>query len=228
MNTNFESEELNFETEIRNIYQEIKEKYPDLIQRILEYPNRIKTAKFYEKYQLNLLKKKGLGIFAQVFEDEEILEIPFEKLVINIQCDFDEEKKKLSPFFWANYEAVKHYKPKFRNKTTAESLENKALTNLQTYIGMSSDFVNEVNRKFAQKLVEDIKKYYSLPDRTLGRFARKKLSAKSKEAEIKAFDEEIDWVRKLLGDNYLEKLLEKVGDAENEIIIAIENQNYDS
>ena len=227
VNTNFESEELNFETEIRNIYQEIKEKYPDLIQRILEYPNRIKTAKFYEKYQLNLLKKKGLGIFAQVFEDEEILEIPFEKLVINIQCDFDEEKKKLSPFFWANYEAVKHYKPKFRNKTTAESLENKALTNLQTYIGMSSDFVNEVNRKFAQKLVEDIKKYYSLPDRTLGRFARKKLSAKSKEAEIKAFDEEIDWVRKLLGDNYLEKLLEKVGDAENEIIIAIENQNYD-
>ena len=49
-----------------------------------------------------------------------------------------------------------------------------------------------------------------------------------REAEIKAFDEEIGWVRKLLGDNYLEKLLEKVGDAENEIIIAIENQNYDS
>ena len=40
-----------------------------------------------------------------------------------------------------------------------------------------------------------------------------------REAEIKAFDEEIGWVR---------KLLERVGDAENEIIIAIENQNYDS
>ena len=49
-----------------------------------------------------------------------------------------------------------------------------------------------------------------------------------REEEIKAFDEEIDWVRKLLGNNYLEKLLEKVGDVENEIIIAIENQNYDS
>ena len=49
-----------------------------------------------------------------------------------------------------------------------------------------------------------------------------------REAEIKAFDEEVGWVRKLLGDNYLEKLLERVGDAENEIIIAIENQNYDS
>ena len=49
-----------------------------------------------------------------------------------------------------------------------------------------------------------------------------------REAKIKAFDEEIDRVRKLLGDTYLEKLLEKVGDAENEIIIAIENQNYDS
>ena len=40
-----------------------------------------------------------------------------------------------------------------------------------------------------------------------------------REAEIKAFDEEIGWVR---------KLLERVGDAENEIIIAIESQNYDS
>jgi len=35
-----------------------------------------------------------------------------------------------------------------------------------------------------------------------------------REAKIKAFDEEIGWVRKLLGDNYLEKLLERVDDAE--------------
>ena len=35
-----------------------------------------------------------------------------------------------------------------------------------------------------------------------------------REAEIKAFDEEVGWVRKLLGDNYLEKLLERVDDAE--------------
>lgn len=224
VNTNFEGEELNFETKIRNAFEEIKEKYPEIIEKISEYPNRIKTAKSHEKYQLNLLKKKGLGIFAQTFENDEIKEISFENFVKNIECDFDEEKKKLSPYFWVNYEAIKHYKPKFRNKTTAESLESKALINLQTYIGLTSDFVSEVNKKFAQKLVEDIKKYYSLPDRTLGRFARKKLSVKSKEAEIKAFDEEVDWVRKLLGDNYLEKLLEKVGENENEIIIAIENQ----
>lgn len=224
VNTNFDGEELNIETKIRNDFEEIKEKYPAVIERISELPNRIKTAKSYEKYQLNLLKKKGLGIFAQTFENDEIQEISFENFVENIRCNFDEEKKKLSPYFWVNYEAIKQYRPKFRNKTTVESLESKALINLQTYIGLTSDFVSEINKKFAQKLVEDIKKYYSLPDRTLGRFARKKLSAKSKEAEIKAFDEEIEWVRKLLGDNYLEKLLEKVGENENEIIIAIENQ----
>jgi len=50
-------------------------------------------------------------------------------IIFQENLNFDEEKKKLSPFFWANYEAVKHYKPKFRNKTTVESLENKALEN---------------------------------------------------------------------------------------------------
>ncbi|MDO4782651.1 MAG: helicase-related protein [Capnocytophaga felis] len=224
VNANIEGEELSFETEIRNTFEEIKEKYPSVIQKISELPNRIKTAKSHDKYQLNLLKKKGLGIFAQVFEDDEIVEIPFENFVANIQCDFEEEKRKLSLLFWTNYEAIKYFKPKFRNKITAESLENRALSNLQTYIGLPSDWVIDVNRKFAQKLVEDIKKYYSLPDRTLGRFARKKLSAKSKEEEIKAFDDEITSVRRLLGDNYLEKLLERVGNNENEVIIAIENQ----
>ncbi len=227
VNTNFEGEELNFETEIRNTYQEIKEKYPEVIQKIEQLPNRIKTAKNAEKYQLNVLKKKGLGLFAQVWEDDEIKEIPFENLVENIRCDFSQEKKTLSAYFWTNYEAVKNHQPKFRNRTTAESLESKALSNLQTYIGLG-DKVSEENVKFADKLIEDIKKYHSLPDRTLGRFGRKKLSSKSKESEIKAFDEEIDWIRKLLGDNYLEKLLEKVGDNEKDVIIAVENKSIDN
>lgn len=227
VNTNFDGEELNFETEIRNAFEEIKEKYPAVVQRISELPNRIKTAKLNEKYQLNLLKKKGLGIFAQTFENDEIQEISFENFVKNIKCDFDEQKKKLSEFFWVNYEAMKNYQPKIRIKTTAESLENRALTNLQTYIGLTSEFVSEVHKKFAQKLVEDIKNYYALPDRTLGRFARKKLSAKSKETEIKAFNEEVESVRRLLGENYLEKLLEKVGNNENEVIISVENRNVD-
>lgn len=74
-------------------------------------------------------------------------------------------------------------------------------------------------------MIEDIKKYHSLPDRTLRRFGRKKLSLASKEAEVKAFDDEITWVKRLLGENYLEKLLQRLGEDNNEIIIAIENQN---
>lgn len=227
VNTNFEGEELSFETNLRNTYLEIKEKYPDVIQRIEQLPNRIKTAKSFPKYQLNLLKKKGLGLFAQVFEDDEIQEIPFENLVENIKCEFDEDKKTLSPIFWVNYEAMKGYRPKFRNKNTAESLENKALSNLQTYIGMAN-FVSESNIRFAQQLIEDIKKYHALPDRTLGRFGRKKLSVKSKESEIKAFDDEITLVKRLLGEDYLEKLLEKNGNNENEVIISVENKNIEN
>lgn len=227
VNTNFEGEELSFETNLRNTYLEIKEKYPDVIQRIEQLPNRIKTAKSFPKYQLNLLKKKGLGLFAQVFEDDEIQEISFENLVENIKCEFDEDKKTLSPLFWVNYEVIKGYRPKFRNKNTAESLENKALSNLQTYIGMANT-VSESNIRFAQQLIEDIKKYHALPDRTLGRFGRKKLSVKSKESEIKSFDDEITLVKRLLGEDYLEKLLEKNGNNENEVIISVENKNIEN
>lgn len=151
VNTNFDGEELSFETHIRNIYLEIKEKYPEIIKKIDEFPNRIKTAKKHDTYQLNLLKKKELVLFAQIFENDDIREIPFEDLVKNIKCDFSEDKKLLSPFFWTNYEALKKHQPKFRNKNFAESLESKAINNLQTYIGLN-DKVSESNINFAKKI----------------------------------------------------------------------------
>ena len=66
-----EGGEVNTSTHIRNTFKDIEEKYPEVIKKISNLPTRVKTAKTYEKYQLNVLRKKGLSLFAQIIEKED-------------------------------------------------------------------------------------------------------------------------------------------------------------
>lgn len=218
-----DDEELNTVTVIRNIYQEIAEKYPEVIQKINSLPNRVKTAKKFESYQLNMLRRKGLSLFAQMKDEEEIREIIFEDFIKNIECTIEEKKLELSENFWENYEELKNYKQNFRTRTTGESLETKAWDNLKIYLKIV-DPKKEHLISFAQTLIQDIKNYHSLSARTLGRLGRKKLSTKSDEKELRAFEEEIIWLRNIFKDDYLDILLKRVEGQNNEVIIAIENQ----
>jgi ribosomal protein S15P/S13E len=72
-------------------------------------------------------------------------------------------------------------------------------------------------------LIKDLKKYHTLSVRTLGRLGRKTIDIKSSEKQIKAFTNEINWVRKHFGDDYLDKILKRVDNQKNEVIIAVEN-----
>lgn len=218
-----EDEELNTVTVIRNIYQEIAKKFPEVIKKVESLPNRVKTAKIHESYQLNMLRRKGLSLFAQIRDDEGVKEIIFEEFIKNIECKIDEPKLKLSENFWENYEELKSFKQNFRNRTTGESLETKALDKLKTYLKLV-DPKKEHLISFAQTLVQDIKNYHSLSARTLGRLGRKNLTKNSDSKELKAFEEEIITIRNLLKDDYLEILLKRVEGQNNEVIIAIENQ----
>ncbi len=219
-----DDEELNTVTVIRNIYQEIAKKYPDVVKKIETLPNRVKTAKKFEKYQLNMLRRKGLSLFAQVKDETGINEIVFEEFIKNIECEINEKKVELSEAFWENYEELKNHKQNFKSRTTGESLETKALSNLKVYLKIV-DPKKEQLITFAQTLIQDIKNYHSLSSRTLGRLGRKKLSKDSDEKELRAFEEEIIWIRSVFKDDYLDILLERVEGQNNEVIIAIENQN---
>ena len=72
-------------------------------------------------------------------------------------------------------------------------------------------------------LIKDLKKYHTLSIRTLGRLGRKSINPKSSEKEIKALTNEINWVRSHFGDDYLDKILKRVDNQKNEVIIAVEN-----
>jgi len=222
-----EGGEINTSTHIRNTYKDIENKYPEVIKKISNLPSRVKTAKGFDKYQLNVLRKKGLSLFAQIIENEEdvntnIKEITFEELLINTQCEFEENKLPLSKDFWNNYENIKNFKPNYKTGRSDIALESKALDNLKVYLKLLPG--NEENlANFVKMLIKDLKKYHTLSIRTLGRLGRKSINPKSSEKEIKALTNEINWVRNHFGDDYLDKILKRVDNQKNEVIIAVEN-----
>lgn len=223
-----EGSEVNTSTHIRNTFKDIEEQYPEVIKKISNLPTRVKTAKAFEKYQLNVLRKKGLSLFAQIIvkeegPKEEVIEVTFEELLGNTQCEFEETKLPLSKFFWKNYENIKTFKPNIRTGRSDIALESKALENLKVYLKLLSG--NEENlANFIKMLIKDLKKYHTLSVRTLGRLGRKTIDINSSEKEIKALTNEINWIRNQFGDDYLDRILKRVDNQKNEVIIAVENQ----
>lgn len=219
--------EVNIITTIRNEYHKIEKNHPEIINKISNLPNRVKTAKAYQNYQLNLLRKKGLSLFSQTLEYDQDKpkreEIVFDDFIKNIACPFDEEKLNLSDKFWENYEELK--KPVKANKASynEKSLEFKALSNLNVYRKIG-DFKEEKLFDFVNTLILDIKKYHSLSDKTLRRLGATELTNASSKKIIEEFRQELLLTRKLLKDDYLEILLKRVEGQSNEVIIAIENQ----
>jgi superfamily II DNA or RNA helicase/HKD family nuclease len=224
-----EGGEVNTSTHIRNTFKDIEEKYPEVIKKISNLPTRVKAAKAFDKYQLNVLRKKGLSLFAQIVEIEEgskddVNEITFEELLVNVQCEFEENKLPLSKDFWSNYSTVKTFKPNIRTGRSNIALEAKALENLKVYLKVLAG--NEESlANFVKMLIKDLKKYHILSVRTLGRLGRKTIDIKSSDKEIKALTNEINWVRNQFGDDYLDRILKRVDNQKNEVIIAVENNS---
>ena len=71
--------------------------------------------------------------------------------------------------------------------------------------------------------LNDIKHYYSLPKYTLRRLAFEKLNPKSSKKNWNHFFKEIEYIKKRYGSDYLDRILEKVKDQKEEVIIAVEN-----
>jgi len=219
--------ELNVATLVRNQYKEIAEKYPEIIAKIDQLPARVKSAKQFENYQLNVLRKKGLSLFAQIIESKEdvnseIQDILFEDLLRNVVCEFEEPRLNLSGQFWMNYEKIKNHKPQAKGRTTQISLEQRALDNLKVSLKLLNGY-EESLIDFIKILLTDLRKYRTLSTRSIGRLARKPLAKGSSEKELKAFTDEVYWLKNHLGADYLEIILKRVDKYHNEVIISVEN-----
>ena len=226
INSNPQEEgEVNTITKIRNLYADLQNKHPEIIEKISQLPPRVKTAKSYPQYELNVLRRKGLSLFAQTVGNEEsriIKEIDFEELLQKIECTIDEPTLKLSSVFWNLYEEVKEFKPKYKMGRTEISLEQKAEANLKKSLKILKN-LNFENLNFIQMLIKDLRYYHTLSIRSIRRIGGQELTDDKK--SIRSFLEEITYLKKQLGENYLDVIESKSKGKNKEVIIAIENND---
>ncbi len=222
VNTNPEDEqEQSTLTHVRRLYFDIQSKFPELIERIKDFPARVKTAKAFKDNQLLVFRRKGLGLFIQSVDDttqekREVRSPLFEETLPLIECGADKPRLGLSPRFWNSYEAIKAYREVLHVPKSEAALETKAYNNLQNAL---HNFKNELEEflPFIRTLIEDLRDYKTLPKSTLRRFANVKPGSANFKTELQA-------VKINLGEDYLEIVKKRLGSLKSEVIIAIENQ----
>jgi len=217
------AEEESFYVRTLNEYEKLKKQYPEIIKKLDNCPPRVKVAKRYKEDELLVFIKKGrLYVRCVNYGDNKVRDVVMEDVLEKIRCSKDEKSLNWNTDrFWGAYEMVKEFKEKAA-PLSDQSLEQKALNNLKTFIDKIQ--VEEImpHKDFLRILREDILYYGTLPDYTLRRLAN--LEA-SDERKIKKAADEISMIRNRLGDNYLLKEKDKKEKLDKEIIIAIENQS---
>lgn len=226
INNNVEDdEELNMITRIINLYAKIEEKYPEVIERIERLPKKIKSAKQSKMTNVNVLRKKGLGLFAQQTTSEKgsvVESLTFEQFLEFVQCEYGTKRLPMSQNIWPSYELIKAHREKIRSNKNDLAIETKAHNNLKVALKVI-DESEEENISFIRTLINDIKHYYTMPKYTLRRLASEKLTPDSSESKWRLFFKEIEIIKNRYGTNYLENVLSGVKHQKDEVIIAVEN-----
>jgi ERCC4-related helicase/HKD family nuclease len=218
-------EEQSFYTKVLQEFAKIKEKYPDLILALDKFPPRVKVAKKYNENELLVFIKKGrLYIHCAKYNEDdkpEYGQIIFEDVFDKIACLPEEKPLNLSPKFWNVYEEIKNFRNSRSVPISENSLEQRAINNLKTFLNKIQDDRIFEYKDFLKTLLEDILDYGTLPDYTLRRIANLE---SGDEKKIERSIREIKLLKEELGENYLEQEKSRQKDLTKEIIVAIENQ----
>ena len=215
-------EEESFYTKALKKFLEIKGKYPKLIEEIKKFPPRIKTAKIFDENELLVFFKKGRLYIHGIKQDEndQVYSATFEDVFDKIICNKDEPKMALSNQFWGSYEKVKKHRESRYVPVSEQSIEQKALNNLKSFISKPwAELIPHLD--FLRILREDILDYGTLSDYTMRRIANLE---SSNETMQKKSVLEIIKIKQELGEDYLQKEKERQKYLLKEIIIAIENR----
>lgn len=221
-----EQEDESLFTKIRAKYLAIKKEYPDVIERVQSLPVRIKTAKKSDAYQLVVFRRKALGLFIHaMIENAEgnhnIEPLLIEQVLPLIECEKGEPRLPLSEKFWNYYEQIKIFKPTYRASKNDLFLEVKAMNNLQSSLRFyKQELDNELS--FIRTLIKDVREYHILSKYSLRRLSVHELIP-DKPKELEKFKKEIEYLRRKLGDDYLNVIKKRIADNYHEIIIAVEN-----
>ncbi len=215
-----EGEEESFQTKVRRQFYTIKEEYAATMEKLSSFSPRIKVAKKYPSSSLLVFIKKGGNFFVRgiLNKDEGVKDLSLSDIYNQIECSPDEKGLPLGKTFWDNYEAIREYKERHPAKTSETSIEVRA-RNMLNFLKTDTRKELSPHIAFLRMLLEDIHEYKTLSDHTLRRIAGWE---KLKDNKL---IEDIEALKKSLGDNYLHKTKERLHKFDREIIIAIENTN---
>jgi len=216
-------EEESFYNKVLREFIKIKKEFPDIIKEIENFPPRVKVAKYFKNNELLVFIKKGrIYIHAMHYDIEgknEIYDTTLEEIFDHIKCKTTEKPLKLSDLFWDSYEKIKNRKKQKALPISEQSLEQRALNNLRSFITKPWSKILPL-MDFIRTLREDIIDYGTLSDYTLRRIANLEFIEKGHKKTI----QELEKIKQELGENYLQKEKERQQDLSQEIIIAVENQ----
>jgi len=218
-------DELNVATIVRNEFNKIKELHPEVIERVKELPNRTKTAKLYLENNTIVFRKKGMALFSLVANNEggniKISERNFQELLNLVKCSFDERRLPLSKQFWKSYTKIKEYKPQYKSGSSSLAIEKKALNSLKSLLKQKRDKIIQTQISFIDTLLKDIKNYKTLSTNTLRKLI---LPDKTSKDPYEDLVNNIEKLRKRIGNDYLDIIIKRSKNIEDDIIIAIENK----
>jgi hypothetical protein len=196
---------------------DIKEQHPEVLEKAGKCAPRVKTAKHADNDWLTVFTLKGRDLFAQgrSISGEETEEISIEDAIELIRCEFETPRIPFSHAFWQDYASVRDFRKKHSAKPKQNSVEAMALNTINGYL---REKAMAPLHSFLKTLREDMTEYKTLPTNTLRRIAE--LSGKT-DLALK----ELAKLKHELGPDYLQQLKDRIGALNEEVIIAVENQN---
>ncbi len=219
----FETESLF--TTIYEKYLRLKEEYPDIIKNLKNLPKRIKVSRINDYNNLIVVfKKNRLFSIVNDYQTNTIREMPIESIINMIECGKDEKGVDIDSRFWDAYEKIKEFKNPQRSASSEQSIYVKALNNLKKILNNKeySQKFNQV-RKFLMDLREDITDFGTLSDFTLRRIANLNTDFKD-EKDFDKTIKDINDIKDLIGEDFLDIEKARINKVEKEIIIAFENK----
>ena len=232
INRNPEEEGESFLTTIRKEFYAIKEQYPNIVSALDNFPVRVKTAKLVDQNQVLVFRRKGLQLFIHAVPDTasqnlEVQPLLIEEALQSIKCELETPRKPLSPSFWSAYEKIKTHREQILLPRSEKSLLSKAENNLRSALAYHAAELEDLV-PFIQTLLRDIKEFQTIPKYTLRRLTANEMKRKVSKAGLSRFREELERLRRCLGEDYLERIEKRVKDFRSEIIIAVENISGES
>lgn len=220
-----EDEEESFYSKIKEEYENIIKKYPEIKDEISTLPKRIKVAKRGETNELLVFIKKGKDLFVSYKDYRKGIPeaVSFEKVIEKVRCEKNEPALPLSSDFWDHYDQILNERIAYQKSRQLKpnELSNKAFNLLNTLLKLEAEQIKPLI-PFIHSLIEDVREYGTLSDYVWAEIVS--LETFLKKGEIHIIADVLKKLKEDIGEDFLEKIKERLKSLDKEIIIAIENQ----